>query len=148
MEHVPYRAPIERGPRLLFPERLPATVRVGLQVAVANEGSVGEQRGPRLERQHPELEPEPVDDLLVEQVDGVGAGREREARDELLRGDGAARGVAALEHDHVEAFGGEDGGRGESVVAGADDDGVRHRGGAAARRGGSARPRARAGGTG
>ena len=67
-----------------------------------------------------------VDDDVVEQPDDVGAGADHVAgiRERALEGAGAAEALAALEDEHALAGAREVGGRGEPVVAAADDDRV------------------------
>ena len=65
-----------------------------------------------------------VDHQRVQEPGEVGAGRDRVAGPRLLERARAADLLAALEHEYAAAGAGEVGGRGQPVVAGADDDGV------------------------
>ena len=72
----------------------------------------------------PEAEPEPLDeraDRVVAREDELGAQLDDGAVRELPRPDAAADPVARLEHDHLDARGGERVGRGEAGEPGADD---------------------------
>ena len=66
------------------------------------------------------------DHQLVEQADDVGARADHEALvgERALQGAGAAEPLAALEHEHAAPGPRQVGGRGEPVVAAADDDRV------------------------
>ncbi len=101
-----------------------------LRVVVVDEQAAGSVRVRRVRavaaRGERDREPEIVDDLLRQQADQVRVAAEPgiHPRERLRRDRGPAQHVEPLEHLDVEARLREVGGRGEAVVAAADDDDV------------------------